>query len=101
MNAFIAKKAKNTDMKEKLLYSIVSYIPTMAITTIQISKDLLETLKSRKMYAKESYEDIIRDLLEDTMELSDQTRAQIEKSEADRQAGRVYSLEEVKKELGL
>ena len=45
----------------------------MTTTTIQISKDLLQDLKSRKMYDKESYEDVIRDLLEDTMELSEQT----------------------------
>ena len=66
-------------------------------TTIQISKDLLQDLKSRKMYDKESYEDIIRDLLEDTMELSEQTLADIRKSEADIKAGRVHTLSEVEK----
>ena len=54
----------------------------MTATTIQVSKDLLQDLKSRKMYDKESYEDIIRDLLEDSMELSEQTLANIRKSEA-------------------
>jgi predicted CopG family antitoxin len=71
----------------------------MAITTIQISKELLEDLKSRKMYDKESYEDIIRDLLEDTMELSAQTLANIKKSEEDIKAGRVKSLAEVEARL--
>ena len=87
--------------KHKSLYTIAPYMNAMAHTTIQISKNLLEELKSRKMYDKESYEDIIRDLLEDTMELSEQTKANIKKSEADIQAGRVYTLEEVKKRLGL
>lgn len=73
----------------------------MATTTIQISKDLLQDLKSRKMYDKESYEDIIRDVLEDTMELSEQTLANIRKSEADIKAGRVHTLSEVEKRLGL
>ncbi len=73
----------------------------MDTTTIQISKDLLQDLKSRKMYDKESYEDIIKDLMEDTMELSEQTLANIRKSEADIKAGRVHTLEEVEKRLGV
>jgi len=72
---------------------------SMAITTIQISKDLLGELKSRKMYNKESYEDIIRDLLEDTLELSKETLANIKKSEEDIQAGRVKTLAEVEARL--
>ncbi len=68
---------------------------SMTTTTIQISKDLLQDLKSRKMYDKESYEDIIKDLLEDTMELSEQTLVNIRKSEADIKAGRVHTLDEV------
>jgi len=71
----------------------------MATTTIQISKALLEDLKSRKMYDKESYEDIIRDLLEDSMELSKQTLANIKKSEKDIKAGRTETLAEIEARL--
>ena len=67
----------------------------METTTIQISKDLLGDLKSRKMYDKESYEDIIRDLLEDTMELSKQTISNIKKSENDIKSGKIKTLAEV------
>ncbi|MDI3543799.1 MAG: hypothetical protein PWQ28_80 [Candidatus Woesearchaeota archaeon] len=74
---------------------------SMAITTIQISKELLEELKSRKMYDKESYEDVIRDLLEDSMELSEETKKRIKLAEEDIKAGRIYSIEDVKKELGI
>ena len=49
----------------------------MGTTTIQISKDLLEELKSRKMYDKESYEEVIWDALEDSMELSEETKKRI------------------------
>jgi predicted transcriptional regulator len=73
----------------------------MTTTTIQISKDLLKELKTRKMYDKESYEDIIRDILEDTMELSEETLQDIRKSEEDFKAGRVKTLEEVEKRLRL
>ncbi len=70
-------------------------------TTIQVSNELVKTLKSRKMYDKESYEDIIWDLLEDSMELSSETRKHIRLAEKDIRAGRTYSHEQVKKELGL
>ncbi|MFP4402604.1 MAG: hypothetical protein ACLFPL_05235 [Candidatus Nanoarchaeia archaeon] len=70
-------------------------------TTIQISQDLLKELKSRKMYDKESYEEIIWDLLEDSKELSEETLQHIKEAEADVKAGRVISHEELKKELNL
>ena len=71
------------------------------VTSIQVSRDLLEELKERKMYDKESYEDIIWDLLEDSMELSKQTEMHIEQSKKDFEEGKVHALEEVEKRLGL
>ena len=73
----------------------------MAITSIQISKELAKELKKRKMYDKESYEEIIWDLIEDTMELSEETKKNIAISQAQIERGETYTLEEVKKELGL
>lgn len=73
----------------------------MGATTIQISQELLLKLKERKMYDKESYEEVIWDALEDSMELSEVTKRNIKLAEADIAAGRVYSYEEVKKELRL
>jgi len=73
----------------------------METTTIQVSKDLIGALKNRKMYDKESYEDIIWDLLEDSMELSEDTKKDIEKSEREIKAGKTYSLEQVKKKAGI
>ncbi|MBU1975317.1 MAG: hypothetical protein KKG59_02840 [Nanoarchaeota archaeon] len=70
-------------------------------TTIQISQKLVKELKDRKLYDKESYEEVIWDLLEDTMELSEETKKHIEKSRKDFKNGRTYSHEQVKKELGL
>lgn len=68
-------------------------------TTIQISKELQTTLKKRKLHEKESYEEVIWDLLEDTMELSEQTKRDIAEAEADIKAGRVHKWEDIKKEL--
>lgn len=70
-------------------------------TTIQVSKNLLNELKTRKMHNKESYEDIIWDLLEDNMELSKETKKLIKQAEEEFKQGKVHTLEEVEKELGL
>lgn len=73
----------------------------MGMTTIQVSHELLETLKKRKLYDKESYEEVIWDALEDSDTLSEETKNLIAQGEADIAAGRVRSLEDVKRELGL
>lgn len=70
-------------------------------TTIQVSESLLAELKQRKMYDKESYEEVIWDLIEDTKELSEQTKRHIRAAEADVRAGRTVPLSDVKKKLGL
>ena len=70
-------------------------------TTIQISEALRGELASRKLYEKESYEEVIRDLLEDSVELSEEAKKEIELAKRDIKAGKVYTLAEVKKGLGL
>lgn len=70
-------------------------------TTIQISSDLQNTLSKRKISDRETYEEIIWDLLEDTMELSEETKKDIEQSRKEIAEGKTVSLEEVKKRLKL
>ena len=70
-------------------------------TTIQVSEQLVETLKKRKQYDKESYEEVIWNLVEDSMELNEETKKEIEKARTDIKAGRFYTHEQVKKKLGL
>lgn len=67
-------------------------------TTIQVSKELKKHLENMKMNKGETYEDVIWDLIEDKLELSDETLKHIEKA---RKEKKFYTLEEVKKELGL
>ena len=86
--------------KKEIFIYMVTYIVVMA-TTISISQELLSKLKERKLYDKESYEEVIWDALEDSMELSVETKKRIKLAEEDIKAGRVYSLEDVKKELGI
>lgn len=75
------------------------------VTTIQISEKLQENLKKRKLYESESYEDIIWDLLEDSMELSEETKKNLEEYEKNSakwlKEGKFKSLEQLKKEKGL
>lgn len=70
-------------------------------TTIQISKKLQDELKKRKLHVKESYEDIIWNLMEDTLELSEETKKSIEESRKDFEKGHFKTLAQVKKELKL
>ncbi len=88
------------ESKSQYFYTIASYIVTM-VTTIQVSEELVKELKNRKMYDKESYEDIIWDLLEDTMELSEETKRNLKIAEEQVKRGEVVSHEQLKKELGL
>ena len=70
-------------------------------TTIQVSEDLLETLRKRKFSEKESYETIIWDLIEDTSELSEETKKDLAESRKQAKEGKVKTLEQIKKELNL
>ena len=71
-------------------------------TTIQISRELLNKLQLMKMHSKESYEEIIWDLLEDRMELSKETKKSLAEYEKNVKKGKVKfkTLEQVKRELG-
>lgn len=71
------------------------------VTTIQVSEKLAEELRKRKMYAKETYEEVIWDLIEDTMELSEETKRDIEQARKEFEEGKFYTHEEVKQKLGL
>lgn len=71
------------------------------VTTIQISSDLLEKLKMRKLSEKESYESVIWDLIEDSMELSEETKKEIAQAEKEIKDGKVHRWEDIKRELKL
>jgi len=70
-------------------------------TTIQVSEELKDRLSLRKTSNKDSYEDIIWDLLEDTLELNDQTKKEIEISRKEIAEGKFITHAELKKELGI
>jgi len=68
-------------------------------TSIRVSSDLLNVLKKFKT-DKDSYEDIIWDFIEPHLELSEQTKKDIEISKQEYKRGNFVTFEEIKKELG-
>lgn len=66
-------------------------------TTIQISDEVRKKLESMKLYIRESYNEIIERMLEDELELNEQTKIEIEEAKKEKSV----SQEEVKKRLGL
>ena len=68
-------------------------------TTIQISNTLKKELFKRKFFNKETYEEVIWDLIEDNQELSEQTKKEIAQSRAEYKAGKTHSLAKIKKEM--
>lgn len=73
----------------------------MKTSTIQISEKLKKKLSSRKVYARETYEEIIWQLIEESEELSDSLKKAILKAEDEIAAGKVHTLEDVKSKLGI
>ena len=69
------------------------------VTTIQISKKLQGELNKIKIMDRETYEEVIWDLIEDTKELSEETKKHIKQSEKEIKEGKTISLSEVKKKL--
>ena len=70
-------------------------------TTIQISEKLQTELNKRKFSERESYEEVIWGMMEDAMELSEETKRHIAQAREDIKAGRVHTHEEVKRKLRL
>ena len=70
-------------------------------TTIQISEELQRELVKKKLYDKETYEEVIWDLMEDTQELSAQTKRELTQARKEIEKGKTRTLDEVKEELDL
>lgn len=70
-------------------------------TSIRVSKQILNLLKSMKTYPKESYDEIIWDLIEPHLELNDKTKKNIEESLKEYKKGEYYTLNEIKEKYNL
>lgn len=70
-------------------------------TTIQISEELQSTLSKKKIFDRETYEEVIWDILEDSLELNEETKKEIEEARLEYKQGKFKTIEQVKKEMGL
>lgn len=69
-------------------------------TTIQISNDIKKELDKKKMFSRETYNDVIARMLEDDMEVNEETKKDIEEARKKFKEGKYITHEQVKKELG-
>ncbi|HIH15521.1 MAG: hypothetical protein QT08_C0022G0014 [archaeon GW2011_AR17] len=69
-------------------------------TTIQITEMLQKELSKKKIFEKETYEEVIWDLLEDTKELNQETKKELQEAREEYQKGKISTLQQVRKELG-
>ena len=68
-------------------------------TTIQISNELKKELSKKKFSDRETYESIIWNLIEDTMELNEKTKKELKEAREEIKTGKTYTLGQIKKEL--
>jgi len=66
-------------------------------TTIQISNNVKQVLDKMKVFQRETYNEIIENMIEDNLELNDKTKKEIQEA----RKGRTFSHEEVAKLLNL
>jgi len=70
-------------------------------TSIQISEELKKVLAKKKLSERETYENIIWNLLEDNMELSEQTKKELEESRKEIIEGKAITLTQLKRKLNI
>lgn len=73
----------------------------MTSTTIQISQDLQQELNKMKLFSRETYEEVIWNVIEDAKELSEQTKTDIAKSRKEINEGKFITLSNLKKKYNI
>ena len=75
----------------------------MEKTTIQINSETLERLKSLKNFERQSYDDLLNNLIDSSEEesFSKEEIAEIQNGLEDIKRGRVKPIEQIAKELGI
>ena len=70
-------------------------------TTIQISNEVKVFLDRMKIFERETYNELIINLIEDNMRINEKTRKELDEARKEIKMGKTISHEEVKKRLGL
>tara|TARA_Y100000310_G_C20466580_1_gene707941 strand:- start:192 stop:401 length:210 start_codon:yes stop_codon:yes gene_type:complete len=67
-------------------------------TTIQISDSVKKTLESMKVFERETYNEVIENMIEDNLELNEKTKKEIEER---KKSNDFIPIEDVEKQFGL
>lgn len=70
-------------------------------TTIQISDEVKTFLDRLRLMERESYNDILEFMIEDSLEVNLKTKKEIEVAKSDVASGKTISHEDMKRRLGL
>jgi len=70
-------------------------------TTIQISDNTKQVLDKMKIFERETYNEVIENMIEDNLELNEQTKKELEEARERINNREFVTHEEVEKELGL
>lgn len=70
-------------------------------TTIQVTAELKKMLEAMKLYDRETYNEVIERLVEDELELTEETKKEIEAARKEIKEGKFVTHKQLKKELGL
>jgi len=69
-------------------------------TSIQIKKNTKLKLDSLKLSKRDTYNDVIENLIEDSLELNEETISDIKEALKEDKQGKSHSFEDVKHQLG-
>ncbi|MFO7710225.1 MAG: hypothetical protein R6V53_00505 [Candidatus Woesearchaeota archaeon] len=70
-------------------------------TSIQISQELQKELNRMKLFSRETYEEVIWNIIEDTKELNFKTKKEIEDSRKEIAEGKFVTLSDLKKKYNV
>ncbi len=70
-------------------------------TTIQISNEVKSSLEKMKVFERETYNEIIEEMIEDNLKLNTKTKKEIEEARKRIKSGKFVTQEQAEKELGL
>ena len=70
-------------------------------TTIQISDDVKNVLDKMRIFQRETYNELIMNMLEDNMRINEKTKKELDEARKEIKLGKTISHEEVKRRLGL
>ncbi|MEA3230092.1 MAG: hypothetical protein U9P44_04200 [archaeon] len=73
----------------------------MVSTTIQISRNLQHELNKMKLFSRETYEEVIWNVIEDVKELSEETKKDIAEARTQIKNGEFITLSALKKKYDI